>query len=81
MGASTFRQKVVTVTWLDVARTLRACLWARAETIQWLAFARVFMGAIEQRILGFGPLASGTEQRPAPGSAGLLELLKVRPYG
>ena len=45
---------ITTLTWLDVAKALRASVLERApELLRWRVWAFTFLGAVEQRLLGF----------------------------
>lgn len=69
------RLRIEVVTWRQVAQALRVSLWDQKESTTWLAFARAFTGAIEQRLLGIDPtMLDGYRQRA--GAAQLLSLLE-----
>jgi hypothetical protein len=45
---------ITTLTWLDVAKALRASVLERtAESLRWRVWALTFLGAVEQQLLGF----------------------------
>jgi hypothetical protein len=49
--------KVKVIDWHDVARGLRRSLADWSEAVDWLVFARVYCGAIEQTRIGLPALA------------------------
>lgn len=51
-SASDGQGKITPVTWTELCRELRRELHHARGSYQWLAFARAFCGAVEQRILG-----------------------------
>jgi hypothetical protein len=44
---------IKTLTWLDVAKALRASVIDPVESLRWRVWAATFIGSIEQRLLGF----------------------------
>jgi len=49
--------EIGTLTWNEIARSLRQSICEKKyENINWRVFARTFLGAIEQKILGFVPI-------------------------
>ena len=46
------KREVEVLSWKDVARGLRSCLWSKRESSVWRTWAWTFCGAVEQRLLG-----------------------------
>jgi hypothetical protein len=72
---------VTTLTWTDLARALRASMLERNEPVGWRVWAAAFLGAIEQRLLGFQPVGAGDiasgKYRPRVGDVERLGFLEA----
>ena len=44
---------IATLTWTDVAKALRLSILESNELLPWRVWATTFLGAVEQRLLGF----------------------------
>jgi hypothetical protein len=68
---------VETITWESVAVALRRSVLDEKETLTWRALAIVFVGAVEQRLLGFPQIPVGADSLIAQGNlSARLELLE-----
>lgn len=56
-------RRIGCITWLDLARALRAAIALDAESVPWRAWAHSLCGAVEQRLLGCQPTTARRQGR------------------
>lgn len=73
--------KVRAVSWHDVARGLRRCLWFEHEAVFWRAWAWVFCNVIEKELLGMEKLNYESSHPKIQTVLQWLSILKINPEG